>query len=382
MDGRSGSGGALLRARTLRATLLAGAALAALALFPAASPARTAAPCITTRTVLVATAAHPARAVPQVVLSQGHGLLLTGRPTALRTKPAPALDSLSEDEAGALGALPGRNVFLRGADCDWGAGASRFGSPVTLTFSLPKALFRLSSLPMFRYDGHTWRRLSVRAVVGEVNTTASATITRPGRYVLLLTTDWEVVSEDGEDLVEYTGATAPTVIKDPAVKATGTTSDPAIVAATMEVSGSTQEQAASTLRSFDSRTTPVQVVTLRTPAAMERYWSGTSSVGRWFSPSGGPVLSPADARRVYSLPASNTGLNVTLHLVRPGVALIMGLCAGMTDVSGYGPWATGGGQQYFGPYVSTYPPPLYDPAAITTLADLRWEKDVVDAVVW
>ena len=75
-------------------------------------------------------------------------------------------------------------------------------------------------------------------------------------------------------------------------------------------------------------------------------------------------------------------MNVTLHLVRRGVALHRGACADMTDVSGYGPWATGGGQQYFGPKVSTYPPPLYDPAAITTLADLRWEKDAVDAIQW
>jgi hypothetical protein len=271
---------------------------------------------------------------------------------------------------------------LRGADCSWGGRTSRFASPVTLTFTLPKTLFRASSLPVFRHDGAGWKRLSGRAVVGEVNTTASATITRPGRYALLLTTDWKVVTEDGEDLVEYTGATPRTILRDPAVKAAGGTTDPAVITATMEAASCTPDQAVGTLRSFDSTTTPVRVLSLRAPATMERYWSGTSTVGRWFSPSGEPPLSPADARRVYALPAANTGVNVTLHLVRRGTSLVAGACADMTDVSGYGPWASGGGWQYFGPMVSTYPPPLYDPAAITTLADLRWVKDEVDATRW
>ena len=322
------------------------------------------------------------RAVPAVVLAQDHGLLLTGRSAALGGRPAPVLESLDETQTAALGALPPRNVFLRGAECDWAGRTSRFGSPVTLTFSLPKALFRDSTLPLFRYDGAAWKRQSGRAVVGRVNTTASATITRPGSYALLLTTEWRVVTMDGEQLVEYEGSTPSTALVDPVVAASGTTSDPAVVAATMAVASCTEAQAAGTLRSFDSATTPVRVVTLRAPAVARRYWSGTSTVGRWFAPSEGPLLSPAEARRLHSLPASNRGLNVTLHRILRGVGLVTGLCADMTEVSGYGPWATGGGWQCFGPKVSTYPPPLYDPAAITTLADLRWEKDAVDAVRW
>lgn len=385
MDGRGGAGNRMGRRRwVLRPALHIAIVLTALALTSAAASARPAAP----RALPPAGPAGlvlrpgPPRAAPQVVLAEAHGLRLSGRPGALGKRPAPTLDSMDEADADALGDLPRRNVFLRGADCAWTAPGARVDAPVTLTFTLPKALFARSSLPLFRFNGRAWTRLAAPAVVGEVNTTASATITRPGRYALLLTTAWKVVTEDDEALVSYTGATPTTILRDPVVRAAGGTSDPAVVAATMEAAGETEEQAASTLRSFDAATTPVQVVTLTAPAVMERYWSGTSTVGRWFSPSGAPPLSPAEARRTYSLPAANTGLNVTLHLVKPGVALITGLCADMRDVSGYGPWATGGGRQYFGAHVSTYPPPLYDPAAITTLADLRWEKDAVDAIEW
>ena len=366
-------------------------ALAALVLAAALAACTVAAASASAAPAPAARAPHPApswagtatgHGVPAVVLAQGHGLLLTGRAASLRGRPAPALESLDETQTAALGVLPARNVFLRGAACDWNGRTSRFSAPLTLTFTLPKALFRDSTLPLFRYDGVAWRRQSARAVVGRVNTTASAAITRPGSYALLLTTAWKVTTVEGEDLVQYQGATPSTDVRDPVVVASGTTSDPSVIAATMLVASCSEEQAESTLRSFDSTAGPVSVVTLSAPAAMERYWSGTSTVGRWFARSGGPLLSPAEARRVHALPTSNTGTNITLHEVRSGTGLVTGLCADMTGVQGYGPWATGGGWQYFGPKVSTYPPPLYDPAAITTLADLRWEKDAVDAVQW
>lgn len=386
MHARGHDDGAATRRPQRRLLALLVACTVAVFLAPAVvAPATAARPARSVATACTGVPSHPqatARRLQTVVLAQAHGLLLTGRPAALRDRAAPTLESLDETQTAGLGALPARNVFLRGADCAWSGGTSRFASPVTLTFSLPKALFRATSLPVYRHDGAGWKRLDGRALVGEVNTTASATITRPGRYALLLTRAWKVVAEPGEDLVEYTGDTPPTAIMDPAVQATGSTADPAVIAATMEAASCTRDQAVGTLRSFDSAAAPVRVVSLRVPAVMERYWSGTSSVGRWLSPSGDSPLSPADARRTYALPASNTGTNVTLHLVRRGVALIVGVCADMRDVSGYGPWATGGGQQYFGPKVSTYPPPLYDPAAITTLADLRWEKDAVDAIQW
>ena len=92
--------------------------------------------------------------------------------------------------------------------------------------------------------------------------------------------------------------------------------------------------------------------------------------------------SPEAARSVYSLPAGNLGINVTFHLVKPGTALVTGVCSDMTQQQGYGPWATGGGEQLFGPLVSTYPPPAYDPARIAIISELRWEESEPETIDW
>jgi hypothetical protein len=220
--------------------------------------------------------------------------------------------------------------------------------------------------------------------VGRVNSTASTTITRSGIYVLLLTRAWKVVEQDGYTLVLYTGATPHTVIRDPRIVASGSVDDPAVIAAVMAATDADEQGAESTLLSYDSATgTPVQVIVLRHDATMVRTWSSTSTVGRWFAPTDrGPLPSPATARRIYALPAGNTAVNATLSLVMPRAWLITGRCADMTAQPGYGPWATGGGSQLYGPKVSTYPPPAYDPAQTTILCDLRWEKAAVDGIDW
>ncbi len=205
-----------LRLRALLVVCAVTAFLTSAVAAPAA-PARPAPSVSTARTGGVTS--HPqaaVRPVQTVVLAQAHGLLLTGRLGALRGGAAPTLASLDETQTAGLGALPARNVFLRGADCAWGGRTSRFASPVTLTFTLPKALFRASTLPVYRFDGRTWRRLTTRAVVGEVNTTASATITRSGT---LRTAAHHRTGRSSRrtatTLVEYTGDTPQTVLADP-----------------------------------------------------------------------------------------------------------------------------------------------------------------------
>jgi hypothetical protein len=315
-----------------------------------------------------------------VVLAQDDGLTLVGGFGALRSKPAPALDDLSRADAARLADLPRLNVFFRGAVCRW---HWRFRSPVLLTFQLPKAIFARTSLPVYRLQDGRWEQLRGRAVVGDVNTTATATIVRPGRYAVCLTRAWKVREEDGYRLVVYSQPYQTTSILSPDLVAEGATTDPAVVQAVMDVAGQTEAQARSTLVSYDSTTRPVSVFRLTSSAAMLRNWSGTSTVGRWFTPSGGGDLpSPEKSRAVYALPSSNLGIDVTLHLVSPGTALIAGVCADMTSQQGYGPWATGGGEQLFGPMVSTYPPPAYDPARIRVISELRWEESEPQAIAW
>ncbi|MEI6452144.1 MAG: hypothetical protein WCP98_19650 [Actinomycetes bacterium] len=368
------------RAQMMLVSVSALALLLTLLLALAAAPAAWAAPL---RSLAPATAPTPAvsAARQQVVLAEDEGLMLVGKLSALRGKAAPELDSLDEAAADAAAPLPDGNVFFRGAACRW---SWKFRSAVTLTFTLPKALFSGAELPVYRYADHAWRRLQSRAVVGMVNSTASTTITRPGTYALLLNRDWRVVSQDGYTLVLYTGAIPRTVLRDPQVTASGATDDPAVIAAVMAATGYDEAKTRSTLRSYDSSTgAPVQVITLKYDAAMVRNWSGTSTVGRWFAAAdGAPLPSPEATRRNSALPADNTGVNATLHLVKPNAALITGICADMTDQPGYGPWATGGGPQLFGPKVSTYPPPAYDPAVTTILCELRWEKAALDDIDW
>ena len=367
------------RAHTLLVSMSALALLLTLLLALGAAPGAAAAPLRTLDPAAGAT--QPRAAGQQVVLAQNDGLMLVGKLSALRGKAAPELDDVSEAAADAAAPLPDGNVFFRGAACRW---SWRFRSAVTLTFTLPKAIFSGAELPVYRYAEHAWRRLQSRAVVGIVNSTASTTITRPGTYALLLNRDWRVVSQDGYTLVLYTGAIPRTVLRDPQVTASGATDDPAVIAAVMAATGYDEAKTRSTLRSYDSSTgAPVQVITLKYDAAMVRNWSGTSTVGRWFAAAdGAPLPSPEATRRNSALPADNTGVNATLRRVKSSAVLITGLCADMTAQPGYGSWATGGGPQLFGPKLSTYPPPAYDPAMTTILCELRWEKAAVDAIDW
>jgi hypothetical protein len=366
------------RTHMLLVRMSAHALLLSLLLALGAAPGAAAAPA---RTLDPAATAPPRAAAQQVVLAEDDGLMLIGKLSALRGHGALSLRDIDEAAADAKAPLPGGNVFFRGAACSW---TGTFRSPVTLTFTLPKAVFAGTKLPVFRYAGHAWRRLDGKAVVGKVNSTASATITRPGAYALLLNRDWRVVSQDGYALVLYTGAIPRTVLRDPQVAASGTVDDPTVIAAVMAATGYDEPKAKSTLRSYDSSTgTPVQVVTLTYHTAIVRNWSGTSTVGRWFARADAePLPTPETARRIYALPADNTGVNATLHLVKPNAVLITGICADMTDQPGYGPWPTGGGPQLFGPAVSTYPPPDYDPAVTAILCELRWEKAALDALDW
>ncbi|MBE3034452.1 MAG: hypothetical protein IMZ74_14820 [Actinobacteria bacterium] len=334
------------------------------------------------RTLDPAAAAPLTRAAEQqVVLAQDDGLMLVGKLSALRGKAAPELDAVDEAAADAQAPLPNGNVFFRGAACRW---SWRFRSAVTLTFTLPKAIFSGRKLPVYRYADHAWRRQEHKAVVGKVNSTASTTITRPGTYALLLNRDWRVVSQDGNAFVLYTGGIPRTVLRDPQVAASGAVDDPAVIAAVMAATGSDEQTAQGTLRSYDSSTrTPVRVLTLKYDATIVRNWSGASTVGRWFAPADGePLPSPKTACRIYALPADNTAVNATLHLVKPRAVLITGLCSDMTTEPGYGPWATGGGPQLFAPQASTYPPPAYDSKVTTILCELRWEKTALDDLDW
>ena len=324
------------------------------------------------------TSARPPR--QPVVLAADEGLTLLGPLGALAADASPRLDDLSHARAAGLAALPARNVFFRGASVHW---SGRAGSPLLLTFALPKAVFAGTRLRLYRLHDGRWLALRRHAVVGRVNTTATATIGRAGRYVVCLGRAWRTVVQDGYRLVIYTRAYARTRVVTPVVLARGATDDPAVIEAVADVTGESPEDAQETLVSYDSSTVPVTVLRLTVGTPLVRSWSGTSTVGRWFAPStGGELPGPEASRALYALPAGNLATDATLHRVKAGTDLIAGICADMTSQPGYGTWATGGGEQYFGPAVSTYPPPAYDSRRIVVIADLRWLESELDDIEW
>jgi hypothetical protein len=344
--------------------------------------------CITRLSVVVllafvALAALTARAdaAGQItVLAADDGLQLLGPLHAL-PQATPELDDLSRVAARRLGRMPAGRVFLRGAVV---SGREKYAARLTLVMSLPKALFAGTRLTVYRLNGRVWRRIAQPAVVGLRNTTAGATITRPGRYAVFLGPMWRTIRQDGYRLVRFFGRIPWTVLRKPAVLASGKTGDPALIAAVARAGGRDEEWARSTLRSYDtSGDRTVRVIRLRRPMVLVRDSSDTSSVGRWFSPYRGTLYTPIRARILFGLPRDNLATSVTLHRLKRGAVLIQGTCADMTwDPVHYWPYATGGGRQLFGPKVSTYPPPVYDGRFIETVSDLRWEASELDAVVW
>jgi hypothetical protein len=318
--------------------------------------------------------------IQDVVLSEDEGLQLLGPLSALGGLAAPDLDDLSKTRAARLAPLPDGRVFFRGARVPWPAD---FRARVTLVLDLPKALFRGSRLPVFRLQGHRWVRQGRPAIVGGDNTTAATTIRQPGNYAVFLGNLWRTVRRDGYRLVRFFGRIPHTVLGSRQVVAEGKVGDPQLIAAVAAAGGRDEAWAKSTLRSFDSsgeRT--VRVVVLRSPLTVVRDWSVPSTVGRWFAAYTGALYSPLRARAVFALPLSNAGTDATLHRLKPGAVVIQGACANMTWSPDYWPYATGGGEQYFGPNVSTYPPPAYDSQYIDTVSELRWPADELDVLQW
>jgi len=323
--------------------------------------------------------AAPARG-QDVVLAHDEGLQLLGSLSALGGRAAPDLDDLSKTRAARLAPLPDGRVFFRGARVPW---PSAFRARVTLVLDLPKALFRGSRLPVYRLQGHRWVRQDRSAVVGGDNTTAATTIRQPGNYAVFLGNLWRTVRRDGYRLVRFFGRIPHTVLRSHQVVAEGNVDDPHLIAAVAAAGGRDGSWARSTLRSFDSsgeRT--VRVVLLRSPLTVVRDWSVPSTVGRWFAAYTGALYSPLRARTLFALPLSNAGTDATLHRLKSGAVVIQGVCADMTWSPDFWPSATGGGEQFFGPKVSTYPPPAYDQRFIETVSELRWPADELDAVIW
>ena len=280
-----------LHPRALLVVLLAAAALLA----PAAGALLRATPAQAARPQALAATAQP------VVLADDEGLRLVGPVAALGDKPAPDLDDLSPHRrrqarrpAAGQRLLPRRH--LPPAVALPRAGAAHLHpaqGDLRRAPAFPCTAIRTDAGSSFA--GGPWSATSTprpRRRSCAPAATRSASRARGASCV-----------EDGYRLVVYTHAYTPTTVLSPVTLASGATSDPAVIQAVMDVTGQTEDKAKATLVSYDSTTEPVKVLRLTSGAVIVRNWSGTSTVGRWFAPSGGGALPSPEAARAALRPA-------------------------------------------------------------------------------
>ncbi len=193
---------------------------------------------------------------------------------------------------------------------------------------------------------------------------------------------WGTITDGGEVLTYQVSDIPSTVLRQPQVLASGDVDDPALLAAVRQVTGRTQAQVVELLTSFDSSGPDVvEVLVLRYDAHVARYWSDPNAkLGRWYAPIvRGQLSLPAEARQFLALPLANTGRYVTLYRFKPGLTLLRGACADMAgNPDAFGPYATGGGEQYYAPDATLWVVDHVElnPAAIELVSELRFPQGV------
>lgn len=142
------------------------------------------------------------------------------------------------------------------------------------------------------------------------------------------------------------------------VLASGTSEDPTVLTAVVQVTGRSREQVTELLSSYDATGShSLQVVRLCYPAYVARYWEEPEhKLGRWYTASDeNHIYLPDEACRLFALPLDNNAYCATLYRIKAGAVLIMGYCANMTwNTAVFGPYATGGGQQLYVPEATVW----------------------------
>lgn len=286
---------------------------------------------------------------PINALASGDGITITGQPGALPPGVALTITALTQAQAQAAAALAGNQIFV--AAGDFGPDGTTFYAPVTINFPLPNQLAPGTRLPFYMLQNNAWVNTGTVAIVGSDGLTASAQVTHFTKYILFLDDSWVKVSFGGNTLISKSGGIPLTALNNPIVLVSGKTTDETVIAKVMEVNNMSRADAVYFLRSYDtSGDKVVQVLRLTAGVIVTRYWPNdpAGKLGRWFNVIDSTTLYlPDRARQYYALPNSNTALNVTQYLLKPGATVVYGVCADMTWSPTFGPYATGGGYQIY-----------------------------------
>ncbi len=193
------------------------------------------------------------------------------------------------------------------------------------------------------------------------------------------TSIWSTITDGDEVLTYQVDGIPSTAFRQPRLLASGDATDPTLLTAIQQATGRTETQVAELLASYDCSHSTVDLLKLRGPAYVVRYWSEpTAKLGRWYAPLPRTGLyAPAEARRVLALPWANTGRYASLYKLNARVLVIRGRCADMTaNPEAFGPYATGGGEQYFVPDATRWVVDHVElnPHTIELVAELRFAQ--------
>jgi len=307
-------------------------------------------------------------------IALAEGITVSGPPRAVPSGVTLSVEALSRTQAAVYSGL---------AQAAGMASAARLGqpgiplrAPVTVTVALGYQVFPGTNLELYTRYRREWRPTYARATVSQSGSAVAYSVDRCGEYALVFDPTWCRARWDGVDLIQTAVPPPATDTESAAVLASGDKDDPPLLAAVMAATGYSRAQATELLASYDdSGPNVVRVLRLRRAASVVRYSTPDSRYGRWFAPSGTDApLSPKEAKAAYALPQSNSAHVASLVSLQPGAEVVHGICADMSHDPAFGRYAIGGGEQFFAPTATLYPPARWNPQVAVPLSTLRFPE--------
>jgi len=301
-------------------------------------------------------------------------MAVSGPPQALPSGMALEVARLERSEGGSVAGLPENRAMVSGAH--FGPSGVTAAQPLDVTVTLPYQVFAGTAMAVYAKDGGQWRAVQDRAVASASGTSVSYRVRRLGDCALMLDGNWRRKTYDGDVMVERALDVPDTGLAEAVVLASGDKDEEPLLSAVMSATGYDRAQAVGLVSSYDDTgEREVEVLRLTEPVNVVRYSPPDAQVGRWFAPSTGSApLTPTQARRSFALPNSNTAELVALFSLRRGTEVVRGICADMTDDPVFGSYATGGGEQYFVPKATLYPPARWNPDVTVPVSMLRFPE--------
>lgn len=301
-------------------------------------------------------------------------IAVSGPPQALPSGMALEVARLERSEGGAVAGLPENRAMAAGAH--FGPSGLMAAQPLDVTVTLPHQVFAGTVMTVYAKDGGHWRALQSGAVASASGTSVSYRVSRLGDHAVMLDGNWRRRAYGGEIVVESALEVPDTDLDEAVVLASGDKDEEPLLEAVMSATGYDRSQAVGLLSSYDDTgEREVEVLRLAEPVEVVRYSAPDGQVGRWFAPTTGSApLTPTQARRSFALPSSNTAELVALFSLRSGTEMVRGICASMTGNPAFGPYATGGGEQYFVPKATLYPPARWNPDVTVPVSMLRFPE--------